>query len=204
MKNLLYLTLSLLLIVNKLGYSQDKKQNNQAPKTVSTGKMIGPQMPGAQSPKPAAPAPQTSTAPAPAITEVPPGSLESVDHYAEGTGSYTVRRKISNVSKGYRIQIYSGPDREKAKAVKIDFMKRFPSVRSYITYSAPYYRIRIGDFRSRQEANEFYRYLGKSYTVMIVPSLINNRIPPKPAGLPNMINTGSPEATPNQNDDSAK
>lgn len=191
MKRLLYLTLSLLLIVNKLGYSQDKKSGNQAPKAVSTGKMIGPEMPGAQSNKPAPPPPVQQ---APKELQGPQQqSLESVDHYTDEVGStYTVKRRISNVSKGYRIQIYSGPDREKAKAVKINFMKRFPSVRSYITYAAPYYRIRVGDFRSRQEAGEFYRYLGKSYTVMIVPSLINNRIPPKPAGLPGTSpNTGT-------------
>lgn len=190
MKKLLYLTLSLLLIVNKLGYSQDKKSGNQAPKAVSTGRMIGPEMPGAQSTKPTTPPPATQ---APKDQQGPQQqSLESVDHYTDEGGTYTVKRRISNVSKGYRIQIYSGPDREKAKAVKIDFMKRFPSVRSYITYASPYYRIRVGDFRSRQEAGEFYRYLGKSYTVMIVPSLINNRIPPKPAGLPGSnLNSGN-------------
>ncbi|MNS41534.1 Sporulation related domain protein [compost metagenome] len=189
MKKLLYLTLSLLLIVNKLGYSQDKKSGNQPPKAVSTGKMIGPEMPGAQSSKPAAP---PSAAQTPKEQAPQQQSLESVDHYTEDVGTYTVKRRISNVSKGYRIQIYSGPDREKAKSVKIDFMKRFPSVRSYITYASPYYRIRVGDFRSRQEAGEFYRYLGQSYTVMIVPSLINNRIPPKPAGLPGTnLNTGT-------------
>ncbi|HTO16245.1 MAG TPA: SPOR domain-containing protein [Edaphocola sp.] len=90
-----------------------------------------------------------------------------------------VKRIVSNVSKGYRIQIYSGPNREKARQVKIDFMKRFPSVRSYISYEVPHYKIKVGDFKSRHEAAEFYRYLNRTYTSMIVPSLINNKIPPQ-------------------------
>ncbi|RQO30726.1 hypothetical protein DBR32_08325 [Taibaiella sp. KBW10] len=181
MKKTIYLTLFIILIINSIGFCQDgKKGAGQTPKPQSTGSMIGPQ--------PFQPTPQAQTKPALQQEPLPQTqeakNLESVDYHTEGTGSYTVKRRISNVSKGYRIQIYSGPERAKAKATKIDFMKRFPSVRSYITYAAPYYRIRIGDFKTRQEANDFYRYLGKSYTVMIVPSLINNRIPPRPAGMP--------------------
>ncbi len=98
-----------------------------------------------------------------------------------GTSTHTVKitRKVSSVSKGYRIQIYSGADREAAKATKISFMKRFPSVRSYISYEVPYYKIKVGDFKTRKEATEFHRYLGKTYSTTIVPSLINNRIPQK-------------------------
>jgi hypothetical protein len=79
------------------------------------------------------------------------------------------------------IERFSGPDREAAKATKISFMKRFPSVRSYISYEVPYYKIKVGDFRTRKDATEFARYLSKTYSTMVTPSLINNRIPPKAA-----------------------
>lgn len=106
-----------------------------------------------------------------------------------------IKRKVSSVTKGYRIQIYSGPDREVAKATKISFMKRFPSIRSYISYEVPYYKIKVGDFRSRQEALELYRYLSKTYTSMVVPSLINNKIPPKvPSGSVDRPDTGAHDA----------
>ncbi len=106
-----------------------------------------------------------------------------------------IKRKVSSVTKGYRIQIYSGPDRQVAKATKISFMKRFPSIRSYISYEVPYYKVKVGDFKSRQEALELYRYLGKTYTSMVVPSLINNKIPPKiPSGGAETPDTGASEA----------
>lgn len=94
--------------------------------------------------------------------------------------SYKITRRVSSISKGYRVQIYSGSDREAAKAVKVSFMKRFPAIRSYISYEAPYYKIRVGDFKSRKDALELSRHLSKTYPASVVPSLINNRIPPKP------------------------
>lgn len=95
------------------------------------------------------------------------------------THTVKITRKVSSVSKGYRIQIFSGADREAAKATKISFMKRFPSVRSYISYEVPYYKIKVGDFKTRKEATDFHRYLSKTYSTTIVPSLINNKIPIK-------------------------
>lgn len=121
------------------------------------------------------------------------------DNSPAHTGNtYKVIRRVSSVGKGYRIQIYSGPDRLKAKETKVSFMKRFPAIRSYITYTAPYYRIRVGDFKTRGEAYDFYKHLGKTYTVMIVPSLINNRIPPKPVISDDPSETPTVEQAPEQ------
>lgn len=121
--------------------------------------------------------PNSSQAAVPQVQERRPdsGNLETLK----------LTRRVSSVSRGFRIQIYSGPDRAIAKATKISFMKRFPSVRSYISFEVPYYKIKVGDFQTRKDAMEFYRYLNKSYNSMIVPSMINNRIPIKVANTPN-------------------
>lgn len=135
-----------------------------------------------------------------AFAQAPPQPPASGSNFMddEDTGepeTVLIKRKVSSVTKGYRIQIYSGPDRAVAKATKISFMKRFPSIRSYISYEVPYYKIKVGDFKSRQEAMELYRYLGKTYTSMVVPSLINNKIPPKvPSGNFDSPDTGANDA----------
>lgn len=137
---------------------------------------------------------------APAFAQVPQQPPASGSNFVDDTDTgepetVRIKRKVSSVTKGYRIQIYSGPDREVAKATKISFMKRFPSIRSYISYEVPYYKVKVGDFKSRQEALELYRYLGKTYTSMVVPSLINNKIPPKvPAGNYDSPDTGASNA----------
>ena len=59
---------------------------------------------------------------------------------------------------GYRIQIYFGSIRQKAAEVKIDFTGKFPDVPSYLTYQQPNFKVRVGDFRSRNEAQKLRSY----------------------------------------------
>lgn len=83
-------------------------------------------------------------------------------------------------TKGYRIQIYNGNDRSKASQAKVKFMKLFPGIRSYLVYNAPNFRVRIGDFRSRREAQESYELLTPHFSpCMIVPDLITVSPPKK-------------------------
>lgn len=74
---------------------------------------------------------------------------------------------------GYRIQIYNGNDREKANEIKIDFMRRFPGIRTYLTYVQPQFRVKVGDFRTRADAQKLYEQLSSLYNPsMIVPDII--------------------------------
>ncbi len=76
-------------------------------------------------------------------------------------------------TKGVRIQIYSGPDRAKANQTKMSFMKNFPGIRAYLMYSAPNFRVRVGDFKSRSDAMELYQQLTGTYkAAMIVPDMV--------------------------------
>ena len=88
----------------------------------------------------------------------------------ENTAS-SIRRPYK--TKGYRIQIYNGSDRSKASQAKVQFMKLFPGIRSYLVYNAPNFRVRIGDFRSRKEAQELYDELASYFSPrMIVPDMV--------------------------------
>lgn len=76
-------------------------------------------------------------------------------------------------ARGYRVLIYSGIDRAKANATKADFMRRFHGTRVYMTYALPQYKIKVGDFKSRQEANELYRQMTSLYSpCMVVPDIV--------------------------------
>lgn len=81
---------------------------------------------------------------------------------------------------GYRIQIYSGSGtqaRDKANEVGLTFMENFPEFDPgliYTDYQAPYFKVRIGDYRNKNEAFEFYNDLKKKYPgAYIVKSVIN-------------------------------
>lgn len=54
---------------------------------------------------------------------------------------------------GYRVQICATSDEEKARAIKRKAMLRFDE-RVYMVYDTPYYKVRVGDCRTRMEAEE--------------------------------------------------
>jgi len=57
--------------------------------------------------------------------------------------------------KGFRIQIYAGLERNTSDEVKMNFLQQFPDTRIYQSYSRPTFKIRVGDFMTRQEAELF-------------------------------------------------
>ena len=92
--------------------------------------------------------------------------LVSTDGKKKVTGSiYT--------TKGFRVVIFSGPDRAQAMQAKNLFARNFPGIPSYVSYNVPSYKIKVGNFESRAEANEFLRRIGKAFpTSFIVPDIV--------------------------------
>jgi hypothetical protein len=70
--------------------------------------------------------------------------------------SHTSQQTIENRGVGFRIQAYTdnNPRTAKAAAQKRarDIAMKFPQYRSYISYKAPAWRLRIGDFKTQKEA----------------------------------------------------
>jgi len=67
-------------------------------------------------------------------------------------------------ARGFRVQIFSGPNRQEAYAVQERFQKAYPGIDSYLTYYEPNYRVKVGDFRSRADANTFMNALRTQYS----------------------------------------
>ncbi len=53
--------------------------------------------------------------------------------------------------KGYRVQIFLG-DRTKAEETRRSFLVKHPDIPAYLSYLAPNFRVRVGDLRTRLEA----------------------------------------------------
>ena len=57
---------------------------------------------------------------------------------------------------GYRVQLFSDNNsrtaKNEARAKERRVMSRFPQFRSYVMFKAPYWRLRVGDFKTQQEA----------------------------------------------------
>ncbi len=81
--------------------------------------------------------------------------------------------KMVYTGKGYRVQIYNGPSREKAIAAKVEFMRRFPGVHTYLMYVEPGFRVKIGDYRNRSDAEGMLREANGMFSPsMIVPDMV--------------------------------
>ncbi|MFW5757927.1 MAG: SPOR domain-containing protein [Bacteroidota bacterium] len=82
-------------------------------------------------------------------------------------------RKINKKQgiQGYRIQIYTDSGNQsklRTDRMKSQFDARFPEVRSYISYDEPYYKLRVGDFRTRLDAERFLRRIAPVYLSSIL------------------------------------
>ncbi|MCW3804261.1 SPOR domain-containing protein [Plebeiibacterium marinum] len=67
---------------------------------------------------------------------------------------------------GFRIQLFlgSGKDAKKqAGEVKAKVLELFPEEKIYLMYEAPFWRIQVGDFRSKSESLQLYRELKKEF-----------------------------------------
>ncbi len=72
---------------------------------------------------------------------------------------------------GYRVEIFFSPDAdalEKAKEKKLEFLSKYPDIPVHIKYDAPNFRLRVGDFRTKNEALKLYSKIKNAYPVAFI------------------------------------
>jgi hypothetical protein len=78
---------------------------------------------------------------------------------------------------GYRIQIFfdSGNNsKTKAQSIYEGFKAKYPDVRAYLSFKSPNYKVRVGDFRTRLDAQRFLNEVIIEYpNAWIIEDLIN-------------------------------
>ncbi|MBR5958727.1 MAG: SPOR domain-containing protein [Salinivirgaceae bacterium] len=83
--------------------------------------------------------------------------LPSTGKESSGQSSGESVKKVGKKIVGYRVQIFSSNNAKSAKSEASSkarqSMSRFPQYRSYVTYSSPYWKVRVGDFQTSQEAS---------------------------------------------------
>ncbi len=93
------------------------------------------------------------------ITVKQPGSMDERVNYGSKIPVESDRPASTGKSyrqQGFRIQIFSDNNVRTAKSNaeyrKRSVEQRLPGVRAYLKYESPYWRVRVGDYRSRSEA----------------------------------------------------
>ena len=73
---------------------------------------------------------------------------------------------------GWRLQIFSDIDREKAQKRRKNFLLDFPEIPAYLTHKEPYFKVTIGNFYTKLQAKKVKNEIRKKYNSYIVPSKI--------------------------------
>lgn len=74
--------------------------------------------------------------------------------------------EVFAVMPGYRIQIFMESGNEAlntAEEAKETFIEKYNQTPAYLIFSAPYYRVRVGDFRTRLQAEKFLQEINRHY-----------------------------------------
>lgn len=108
-------------------------------------------------------------------------SLTSLSDITSPLNAYLDRKKDPKriepghrVMQGYRIQVYRGKSRNEAEKAKQRCYALFPRITPYLEYSAPNYRVNVGDFLETNEYIHIYNRLKKEFPKsLVVPDIVN-------------------------------
>ena len=64
---------------------------------------------------------------------------------------------------GYRVQIFFDASKTKVDDMRNSFSRTHPKIEAYVTYNAPNYFLRVGDFRTNAEAERFKQEISSKY-----------------------------------------
>mgnify|MGYP002387793694 CR=1 FL=1 len=74
----------------------------------------------------------------------------------------TTRESRRNVP-GFRIQVINTSDRNAAISAKTKVYQLYPELKAYLIYQSPYFRLRVGNFKDKEEADEYIKVLSKQF-----------------------------------------
>ena len=104
------------------------------------------------------------------------GSIISINE----KGINTLIRKYENILKakkgvaGWRVQLMFKTKKKELKQLKIAFIKLYPEIPAYLEYEAPYYKVRVGNCRTKLEAIKIKQEISKNFPgAYPVPEIIN-------------------------------
>lgn len=127
-----------------------------------------------------------------AQAQKPVGLIEELEQFHPERGSITINQDsdianllnayyVQNASRpgmqGFRIRIYfdlGQHSRAESLEVMDTFMEECPGITVYRTFQSPYYKVSVGDFRTRDEALKQLKHLSRKYPkAFIISEWIN-------------------------------
>lgn len=74
---------------------------------------------------------------------------------------------VTNSKAGYRVQVFDDNNPRTARSSAASFKNKiesaFPAYRAYVSFNSPYWRVKVGDFRSRAEAESVMAEIRRAF-----------------------------------------
>jgi len=68
-------------------------------------------------------------------------------------------RDARKAGKGYRLMIVNTNNRDEAIAAKAKIYTYFPELKAYLFYQSPYFKLKVGNFKERKDAEAYQKRL---------------------------------------------
>ena len=68
-------------------------------------------------------------------------------------------RDSRRVAKGFRLMVITTNNRDEAIAAKTKVYTYFPELKAYMWHQSPYYKLKVGNFKERKEAEDYQKRL---------------------------------------------
>jgi hypothetical protein len=85
-----------------------------------------------------------------------------------------IQNKAQKQLLGYRVQICFDSDKTLVDQMRAKFISQYPKIDTYITFDAPNFNLKVGDFRTQIEAEKLKEKIVADYSITIIhKELIN-------------------------------
>ena len=79
----------------------------------------------------------------------------------------TIEKTIDEIT-GYRLQICFDSDKNVVDEARDRFLKLYPLIATYVEFEAPHFNLKVGDFRTRLEAEKVKREVFGEFVICII------------------------------------
>lgn len=92
---------------------------------------------------------------------------KTVEEHSSNDDKEEVARSVNGRMAGYRVQVFSDNNartaKNEARSKQRVISARFPNYQTYVMYTSPYWRLKVGDFKTQKEANIVAEELRKAF-----------------------------------------
>lgn len=92
----------------------------------------------------------------------------------QGAINTATKKSMARTARGFRLLVVNTSKREEAIAAKTKLYTLYPELKSYLSYQSPYFKVKVGNFQTRDEAIRYQKSMNSLFpkSVFIVNDIV--------------------------------